>query len=198
MNLLLGRQVRIVPPTVPPRPRPLPPTSGRLLPGHTTRYLLVRPLPTLARPAIGPVRILARVVAAVRVAPGPFLRSPEGQPGQLRHLLGQRLDLALQLDDPVPQLRCLRPGLLGLNPPALRLGTPEPDVATTEIAVAHDRPRRSPPATQVQHPNPACCDQGARHDDHSYGITEYLLGRSRNMINKNCETRAVWLPCGTP
>ena len=102
-------------------------------------------------------------------------RLPERQPGQLRHLLGQRPDLALQLHDPVPQLRRLRPGLLGLRPPTLRLGTPEPDVVATKIAAiaAHDRARRSPSATRVQHSNPRV-SRRASHNDRIYGITEYL------------------------
>ena len=102
----------------------------------------------------------------------PLRGLPERQPGQLRHLLGQRPDLALQLDDPGPQLRRLRLGPLGPRPPALRLGTPEPD-ATTKIAVAaHDRARRSPSAPRVQHPNPAWRDQDIQQLRHSYGIAE--------------------------
>jgi hypothetical protein len=156
--------VGVVPAAVPPRPLPLPTTT----PGRQVTDLLSRSC------AIG----AALTGCLLGPLPGRRLlrRLPERQPGQLRHLLGQRPDLALQLDDPVPQLRRLGPRPLGLRPPTPRLGTPEPDVATTKIAAvaAHDRARRSPSATRVQHPNPPCVATGPAANDRSYGITEYL------------------------
>src|SRR6476619_2374850 len=131
----------VVPATVPPRPLPLPTTT----PGRQVTDLLSRSC------AIG----AALTDCLLGRLPGRRLlrRLPERQPGQLRHLLGQRPDLALQLDDPVPQLRRLGPRPLGLRPPTPRLGTPEPDVATAKIAAvaAHDRAKK----ITVSNPGPA-------------------------------------------
>ena len=165
-DLLLGREMGVVPATVAPRPL--------LLPTTTTTH------PSGSR-ALG-ATLTGRLHGGLRGGllgslPGRLLLRglPERQPGQLRDLLGQRPDLALQLDDPVPQQRGLRLGPLGPRPPALRFGTPEPDVTTKIAVAAHDRARRSPSAPRVQHPNPACRAPGTfSRDGHSYGITEYL------------------------
>ena len=111
-------------------------------------------------------------------------RLPKRQPGQLRDLLEQRPDLALQLDDPLPQLRGLRLGPLGPRLPAPCLGMPEPDLVTKINVAAHNRARRSPSAPRVQHPKTACRDQGpANHNDHGYGINEYLQRLSHDPIH---------------
>ena len=153
VDLLAGRQMRVVPAAVPARAPPLPTTA------------LVR-LPVAQRRHRSPVAARRRLGRLLR-------RRPERQPRQHRHLLGERPDLTLQVSDPGPQRDVVRRQPLRLAPPPL--GTPELDAARlTEITAAHDAGTRSPPAGTRPAPTPHGVSQTARRHP-NYGITECLL-----------------------
>ena len=129
VDLLAGREMGVVPATVPTRAPPLPAAALRLPAGR-----------------VAGLRVAG--VFADRRRLGLLRRLPERQPRQHRHLLGERADLALQVRDPGPQHDVVRSQALRLGPPEL-LTAP-----STEIAVAHDTSTRSPPRIGVQHPSP--------------------------------------------
>ena len=108
--------------------------------------------PAVSSPAVSltAARPTGRAVAARRPL-GLLRRRPERQPRQHGHLLGERADLTLQVSDPGLQHDVF-------HRQALRLGTPELDLAhTTEITLAHDVGTRSLQAARVQHPARTAC-----------------------------------------
>ncbi len=139
----------VVPAAVSARAPPLPATAFRLPAGRviTDRVITGR---VITGRVITAARPTSRAVAARRPL-GLLRRRPERQPRQHGHLLGERADLTLQVRDPGLQHDVF-------HRQALRLGTPELDLAhTTEITAAHDADTRSPQAARVQHPAPTAC-----------------------------------------